>query len=106
MERDSAAAAAADFFRTPAQSWRSQNIKRFEHLRRLELDNNTEKEIAVLNNLMSVGSEQQNHNGGYVTSLQPRSSLVQLIFFLFSFPDLAHETQIIRRRYQNDLFGI
>jgi hypothetical protein len=106
MERDSAAAAAADFFRTPAQSWRSQNIKRFEHLRRLELDNNTEKEIAVLNNLMSVGSEQQNHNGGYVTSLQLRSSLVQLIFFLFSFPDLAHETQIIRRRYQNDLFGI
>jgi hypothetical protein len=64
MERDSAAAAAADFFRTPAQSWRSQSIKRFEHLRSLELDNNTEKEIAVLNNLMSVGSEQQNHNGG------------------------------------------
>jgi hypothetical protein len=107
MERDSAAAAAAaDFFQTPTQSWRSQSIKRFEHLRRLELDNNTEKEIAVLNNLMSVGSEQQNHNGGYVTSLQPRSSLVQLIFFLVSFPDLAHETQIIRRRYQNNLFGI
>jgi hypothetical protein len=85
MERDSAAAAAADFFRTPAQSWRSQSIKRFEHLRTLELDNNTEKEIAALNNLMSVGSEQQNHNGGYVTSLEPRSSLVQLSFFSFFF---------------------
>ncbi len=106
MERDSAAAAAADFFRTPAQSWRSQSIKRFEHLRSLELDNNTEKEIAVLNNLMSAGSEQQNHNGRYVTSLQPRSSLIQLFFFLCFFPDLAHETQIIRRRYQNNLFGI
>jgi hypothetical protein len=72
-------------------------------LRSLELDNNTEKEIAVLNNLMSVGSVQQNHNGGYVTSLEPRSSLV---LFLFSSPDLAYETQIIRRRYQNNLFGI
>jgi hypothetical protein len=85
MERDSAAAAAADFFQTPAQSWRSQSIRRFEHLRRLELDNNTEKEIAVLNNLMSVGSEQKTHNGGYVTSLQPQSSLVQLIFIFYFF---------------------
>jgi broad specificity phosphatase PhoE len=77
MERDSAAAAAADFFRTPAQSWRSQNIKRFEHLRRLELDNNTEKEIAVLNNLMSVGSEQQNHNGTILRTRPKRIILVR-----------------------------
>ncbi|CAM6043869.1 unnamed protein product [Sphagnum compactum] len=74
MERDSAA---ADFFQTPAQSWRSQSIKRFEHLRRLELDNNTEKEIAVLNNLMSVGSEQQNHNGTILRTRPKRIILVR-----------------------------
>jgi hypothetical protein len=73
MERD-AAESAAEFYHEsplfhekPAQSWRSQSIKRFEDLQRLEVDNTTKKEISVLNNLMCAPSEQQNHTGGYVT---------------------------------------
>jgi outer membrane translocation and assembly module TamA len=72
MERD-AAESAAEFYHEsplfhekPAQSWRSQSIKRFEDLQRLELDNTTKKEMSVLNNLMCAPSEQQNHTGGYV----------------------------------------
>ncbi|CAK9189476.1 unnamed protein product [Sphagnum troendelagicum] len=69
MERD-AAESAAEFYHEsplfhekPAQSWRSQSIKRFEDLQRLELDNTTKKEMSVLNNLMCAPSEQQNHTG-------------------------------------------
>ncbi len=69
MERD-AAESAAEFYHEsplfhekPAQSWRSQNIKWFEDLQRLELDNTTKKEISVLHNLMCAPSEQQNHTG-------------------------------------------
>ncbi len=78
MERQ--VAAASGFYQglhecheKPTQRWRSSqssNNRKLEHFWRLELDNNnTEKEIAILDNLMCASSaqQQQKQTGGYVT---------------------------------------
>lgn len=78
MERQ--VAAASGFYQglhecheKPTQRWRSSqssNNRKLEHFWRLELDNNnTGKEIAILDNLMCASSaqQQQKQTGGYVT---------------------------------------
>jgi hypothetical protein len=52
------------------RSSQSSNNRKLEHFWRLELDNNnTGKEIAILDNLMCASSaqQQQKQTGGYVT---------------------------------------